>query len=73
MEGGEMRNVMFAVMLALSATLIALGVGDVHRGAGLVAGGVLLAGWSWLILGELGPAEPVETTDGEAETLAVDG
>lgn len=46
------RLVALAVVLFVSAALIAVGVALTSLSAGLVVAGVLLAGWSWLVLGE---------------------
>lgn len=46
-----MRDVIFAVVLAVAAVMVSVGVGMYTFGAGLVVGGVLLAGLAWLILG----------------------
>lgn len=47
-----MRELIFAVALVVSAACITVGVSLVSREAGWVAGGVLLALWSWLVLGD---------------------
>lgn len=42
---------MFAVVLAVAAVMVSVGVGFYAFGAGLALGGVLLAGLAWLVLG----------------------
>ena len=49
-----MRERILAVLLALAAGLVVVGAALASDAAGFVVGGMLLAGWSWLILGELG-------------------
>lgn len=49
-----MRERILAVLLALAGGLVVVGVALVSPSAAFVAGGVLLAGWSWLLLGEVG-------------------
>lgn len=46
------REWIFAVLLAVAAGLVVAGCATVHDGLALGVGGVLLAGWSYLILGE---------------------
>lgn len=48
------REVLFATLLLVAGALVVSGAAVVHPAAGLVVGGLLLAGWSWLILGEVG-------------------
>lgn len=47
-----MREVIFAALLAVAGGLVTAGAWSFHRGLGLIVGGVLLAGWSWLALHE---------------------
>lgn len=54
-----MRELTFAVLLAVAAVLVVVGVAEWSHAAGFVTGGVLLAGWSWLVLS-------VDTPDPEA-------
>lgn len=49
-----MREVIFAVILALASAAIVIGAADYSPGAAWIAAGALLAGWSWLVLGEIG-------------------
>jgi len=48
------RELIFAVLLLVAGGLVVAGLAAVHHAAGLVAAGVLLAAWSWLILGDVG-------------------
>lgn len=48
-----MRELIFAVMLALASAAIVTGAAMFTPAAGWVAFGVLLAVWSWLVLGEV--------------------
>lgn len=64
-----MRTAVFAALLAVSAGLVAIGVGMVAVPAGLVVGGVLLAGWSWLLLASL----PAAVDGGPEDALEVEG
>ena len=47
------REVMFAVALAVAGALVAAGVALVWIPGALMVGGVLLAVWSWLLLGDI--------------------
>jgi hypothetical protein len=47
------RERILAFLLAVSAGLITVGVACYSRGGALIVGGVLLAGWSWLLVGEV--------------------
>jgi hypothetical protein len=47
------REGIFAVLLAAAATLISVGVTHLSIPAGLIAAGVLLGGWAWLVLHEM--------------------
>ncbi len=49
-----MRDILFACFLTVAAVMVSAGVAYYTTGAGLVVGGVLLAGLAWLILGETG-------------------
>ncbi len=51
-----MRELIFAVLLAAAGALIVLGFFDMYRPAGFVSAGVLLGGWSWLVLADEAPA-----------------
>lgn len=55
------RAWIFAVVLAVAAGLVVAGVAAFSRGGALVVAGGLLAGWAWLILGDVGP--PTMTGD----------
>lgn len=44
-----MRDLIFAALLACAGLLVVLGVNRFSEGAALVAAGVLLAGWSYLV------------------------
>lgn len=48
------RAWIFAGVLVVAAGLVVVGVSMVHQAAGFVAAGVLLAGWAWLVLGDVG-------------------
>lgn len=48
-----MRERILAVLLAVAGGLVVVGVALVSQAAAFVAGGVLLAAWSWLLLGEV--------------------
>lgn len=60
-----MNDAIFAVLLAVAATLVSLGAAELHFGAGLVVGGILLAAWAWLVLDDDAADEP---TSGDAES-----
>ncbi len=47
-----MRDWILAVLLALAAAAVVVGVATFSAGAGWIAGGVALAGWSWLVVTE---------------------
>lgn len=57
------REQTFAALLAVSSLLVVAGVAWLSVALGLIVSGVLLAGWSWLLLA--GADEP-----GTAEVLA---
>lgn len=48
------RVVVFAVLLAAAGGLVVAGAWRLDESFGLVVAGVLLAGWSWLILSDTG-------------------
>lgn len=48
-----MRELLFAAMLALASAAIVAGAAMLTPGAGWIATGMLLAVWSWLVLGEV--------------------
>jgi hypothetical protein len=47
------REVMFAAVLAVAAVAVVYGVTGFSPEAAWIIGGVLLAGWAWLILGDV--------------------
>lgn len=47
------REWIFAVLIFVAGVLIVAGFATLHVGLALVVGGVLLAGWSWLVFGDL--------------------
>lgn len=47
------RQILFAVALAVAGILVAFGAAVAHPAAGLIVAGVMVAGWSWLVLGEV--------------------
>jgi hypothetical protein len=49
-----MRQWIFAAVLAVAAASVTIGAASYSDGAGWVAFGFLLAGWSWLVFGEVG-------------------
>lgn len=49
-----MREWVFAVLLALAGVAVVIGVAGIAASAAWIVGGVLLAAWSWLMLGEVG-------------------
>lgn len=49
-----MRERILAVLLAAAAGLVIVGAFQACDVAGFVVAGVLLAGWAWLIFGEVG-------------------
>jgi hypothetical protein len=48
-----MRALILAALFAAAAVLVVVGAAMVARPAGFIVGGVLLAGWSWLVFGEV--------------------
>lgn len=46
------RAAVFALVLLASSGLITYGIARVNASAAWIAGGVLLAAWSWLVLSE---------------------
>ena len=48
-----MREVVLAFLLAVACGLVVVGAALLYGPAGFMAGGVLLAGWSWLTFGEI--------------------
>lgn len=46
------RGLIFAAVLLVACGLIVAGAALLHPSAGLVVGGLLLIGWSYLVLGE---------------------
>lgn len=64
--------VVFALVLAGAGALIAFGVAAFHPGAGLIAGGVLLAAWAWLVMADVA-ATPDDGMLVEDDALSVEG
>lgn len=48
------RGAALAVLLAVASLLVVAGLWLVSAATGLMASGVCLAGWSWLVLSEAG-------------------
>lgn len=48
----SVREWIFAVLLAMAGVLVVTGIARWSTAAALVASGVLLAGWGWLVLGD---------------------
>ena len=48
------REWIFAFLLAVAGGLVVAGSATLHAGLALAVAGVLLAAWSWLVLGERG-------------------
>lgn len=46
-------DIVLAGLLAVAGLLVAAGAATLHVGAGLIAGGVLLGCWSFLVLAEV--------------------
>lgn len=46
------RELVFAVVLLIAAGLVTTGAYIAATSAGFIVGGLLLAGWCWLILAE---------------------
>jgi hypothetical protein len=47
------REWIFAALLFIAGCIVVAGFATFHDGLALVVGGVLLAGWSWLVFGDL--------------------
>lgn len=47
------RELLFAVLLLIAAGLVTVGAWRLDQSVGLIVGGILLAGWSWLLLGDI--------------------
>lgn len=47
-----MRAVVFAACLAVAGALITVGMWGVRESAGYVTAGLVVGGWSWLVLSE---------------------
>lgn len=56
----SVREATFALFLGIASALVVAGVAGWSTPAALIVGGVLLAGWSWLILADTPgpPARP---------------
>jgi hypothetical protein len=48
-----MREQILAGLLAIAAVLVATGVARFSSGGALIAAGILLGLWSWLVFGEV--------------------
>lgn len=48
----ELRVVLFAIALASAAAAVTIGAALISEPAGWIIGGLLGAGWAWLILGD---------------------
>lgn len=46
----SLREWVLAGLLAVAGLLVVVGLFDLHDVAGFIGGGVLLAGWSWIVL-----------------------
>jgi len=44
------REILLAVLTAISAAAVTIGVHAIYPPAAWIIGGVLLSGWSWLVL-----------------------
>lgn len=53
----SIREVMFAAVLAIAALAVVKGVSGFSSEAAWVIAGVLLAGWAWLVLGDVGGSQ----------------
>lgn len=47
-----MRELIFAILLALAGAAVTVGAALIVTPAGWIVGGVLLAAWSWLVLSD---------------------
>lgn len=47
------EQIILAVLLAVAAAAITIGCFQLCVALGWIAGGVCLAGWSWLVLGDV--------------------
>lgn len=48
-----MQEAILAVLLAVAGALVVIGVAMWSTAAGFVAGGAMLAAWSWMVLDEV--------------------
>lgn len=53
-----MREQILAVLLLMAGALIVAGVAQFSTGGAFIAGGALLALWSWLVFGEINEDTP---------------
>lgn len=53
----DVREILFAICLIVAGSMIVAGVNMVSGPAAFVLGGLMFAGWSWLILSEPGGTE----------------
>lgn len=48
------QALVFAVVLLAAGVMVSIGAAAVYRPSGLIVAGLLLALWSWLVLGDAG-------------------
>jgi len=53
MTAANLRDAVFAILCVAAGISITIGVVHLSVAAGWITGGVLLAAWSWLVLGEV--------------------
>lgn len=49
---GHLTEVLYAIALFIACGLVVAGATILHPSAGFITGGLLLAGWSYLVLAE---------------------
>lgn len=47
------EQIILAVLLAVAAVAVTIGVAVIWSPLGWIAGGLVLAGWSWLVFGDV--------------------
>lgn len=52
------REWMLAGLLAVAGALVAYGIFTISTPAGFIVSGLLLAGWGWLVFGDVQPPRP---------------